>query len=184
MLPIHKETENIVLSSGARLAGIRFHPAVGYGVLGQHFDSPTLLLPEQDLRYSLYQIYSELQILKDNASQIAALHDWVDRNLGFTNIIPGSLVKAMESLKQDKTPGQLSADNELSQRQIERLFKLWLRMTPKRYQRILRMQKTISFIRQHPNLELADVAYRFGFSDQAHMTRECRRITRITPGQI
>ncbi|WP_448546987.1 helix-turn-helix domain-containing protein [Thalassotalea fusca] len=184
MLPIHKKAEHIVIPSGTRLAGIRFHPASGYGVIGQHFDKPTLLSPEQDQRYNLYQVYFNLRSLKDNGSLVEAIYSWVDKNLDFNNMIPDSLAKAMECIKQNKTPGQLSNNNDLSQRQIERLFKLWLKMTPKRFQRILRMQKTISFIRQQQNVDLADVAQRFGYSDQAHMTRECRSIASTTPGQV
>mgnify|MGYP000046815539 FL=1 len=184
MLPINKQAENIVLSSGALLAGIRFHPAIGYGVLGQHFDKPTLLSPEQDQLYNLYRIYSELQMQKDNESQIEALYRWADENLDFTNLIPAPLEKALECIEQDETVGQLSENIELSQRQIERLFKLWLGMTPKHYQRILRIKKTICFLRLHKNLDLADVAQQFGFSDQAHMTREFRTIACITPGQV
>lgn len=79
MLPINKQAKNIVLASGAELAGIRFHPAIGYGVLGQHYDKPTLLLPEQDQAYSLYQIYSELRMQKDNDGRIESLYLWAEK---------------------------------------------------------------------------------------------------------
>ncbi len=72
----------------------------------------------------------------------------------------------------------------MSQRQIERLFKLWLGMTPKYYQRILRVKKVINFLRVHKKVNLADVSQQFGFSDQAHMTREFRAIACATPAQI
>jgi AraC-like DNA-binding protein len=184
MLPVKKQTENIVLSPGAKLAGIRFHPAVGYGVLGQHYDKPTLLFPEEDKLYNLYQIYFELQMQKDNERQIEALYLWANNNLNFNNVIPDSLEKALECIEQDEAPGQISESIELSQRQIERIFNLWLGMAPKYYQRILRVKKAICFLRLHKNVNLADTAQQFGFSDQAHMTREFRTIARITPGQV
>lgn len=184
MLPVKKKAENIVLSPGAQLAGIHFHPAVGYGVLGQHYDKPTLLFPEEDQLYNLYQIYFELRMKKDNENQIKALFLWANNNLNFTNVIPYSLEKALECIEQDEAPGQLSESIELSQRQIERIFKLWLGMTPKYYQRILRVKKSICFLQLHKNINLADAAQQFGFSDQAHMTREFRAIARITPRQV
>lgn len=184
MLPVKKQAENIVLSPGAKLAGIRFHPAVGYGVLGQHYDKPTLLFPEEDKLYNLYQIYFELRMQKDNESQIEALYLWANNNLNFNNVIPDSLEKALECIEQDEAPGQISESIELSQRQIERIFNLWLGMAPKYYQRILRVKKAICFLRLHKNVNLADTAQQFGFSDQAHMTREFRTIARITPGQV
>lgn len=184
MLPVKKKAENIVLFPGAQLAGIRFHPAIGYGVLGHHYDKPTLLLPEQDKLYSLYQIYAELRMQKDNDRQIEALYLWAGKNLSLTNVIPGSLEKALGCIEQGETLGQLSESIELSQRQIERLFKLWLGMVPKHYQRILRVKKAIRFLRLHKNVNLADTAQQFGFSDQAHMTREFRTIACITPGKV
>ncbi|WP_434353937.1 helix-turn-helix domain-containing protein [Psychrobacter sp. HD31] len=184
MLPISRKAENIVLASGAQMSGIRFYPAFGYGILGQHYDKPTLLLPEQDQLYNLYQIYNELRMQKDNEKRIETLHLWADKNLDFTKVIPDSLEKALECIEQGEAPGQLSTNVELSQRQIERIFKLWLGMTPKHYQRILRIKKTIYFLRLHRNANLADVAQQFGFSDQAHMTREFRTIACITPRQV
>lgn len=184
MLPVTKQSEKIVLASGAQLAGIRFHPAIGYGVLGHHYDKPTLLLPEQAQLYGLYQIYSKLRMQKNTDRQNEALYFWALKNLELTKVIPHSLKKALELIEQDSVLGDLSGNFELSQRQIERLFKLWLQMTPKQYQRILRIKKAIYFLRQHNNVNLADVSQQFGFSDQAHMTREFRAIARATPRQI
>ena len=174
----------IVLAAGSQLAGIRFLPAMGYGVLGQHFEKPTLLLPEHDQLYRLYQIYSELRILKDHDKQIKALYLWAERNLTATHLIPSSLQRVLECIEQDEALGHLNENFALSQRQIERLFKRWLGMTPKHYQRILRIKKAVSFLRQHKEVNLADVSLQFGFSDQAHMTREFRAIASTTPGQI
>lgn len=184
MLPTDKLAKNIVLTSGAQLAGIRFHPAIGFGILGRRYDKPTLLLPEQDQLHNLYQIYSELKTLKDNKIQIDTLYLWAEKNLDFTDVIPASLEKALESINHDKTLGNISENIKMSQRQIERLFQHRLGMTPKHYQRILRIKKAINFLRLHKNENLADVAQQFGFSDQAHMTREFRTIACITPGKI
>ena len=152
--------------------------------MGQHYDKPTLLLPEEDQLYNLYRLYNDLRIQKDIERRIETLHRWADKNLDFTKVIPAPLKKALMHIDQDETLGQLSASIDLSQRQIERIFKLWLEMTPKHYQRILRVKKTISFLRTHKKANLADVAHQFGFSDQAHMTREFRTFVCITPGQI
>ncbi|WP_343800810.1 helix-turn-helix domain-containing protein [Marinobacterium maritimum] len=185
MLPVKKMAEKIVMSPGARLAGIRFHPAIGYGVLGRHYDKPTLLLPADDQLYHLYKMFTELQLMtQDNTRQVEALSQWAHHNLDFTNVIPDCLETALESIEQGDSPGQLSESAPLSQRQIERHFRSWLGMTPKHYQRILRIKQAICFLRGHKNANLADVAYAFGFSDQAHMTREFRTIARITPRQV
>lgn len=183
MLPVMNKAENIVLSPGAQLAGIRFHPAIGHGVLGQNYEKPTLLSPEKDQLYGLYNIYSELRIEKDDISLISALFQWADKNFDFTNVIPEHLKVALDFIRQGGRLGELSENINMSQRQIERYFKFFLGITPKCYQRILRIKRTICYMRLHKKENLADIANQFGFSDQAHMTREFRAIALTTPRQ-
>lgn len=184
MLPTNKRKEDIVLPSGSKLAGIRFLPAMGYGILRKHYDKPTLLLPKADKVYGLYTIYSRLQKKTDETGKIETLTHWAKQSFNFTHIIPDSLKKALEYIEQNALLGELSSNITPSQRQIERTFNLWLGMTPKYYQRLLRAKKLIYFLREHKKVCLATVAQQFGFSDQAHMTRELRTIGCITPGKI
>lgn len=184
MLPVQKKAESIVLSPGAQIAGIRFHPAIGYGVLGKHYDKPTLLSSEEDHLYNLHRIYLELQMQKENGSQVETLYLWANKNLDFFNVIPDSLKTALKCIGKDEEPGRLSESIELSQRQIERIFKLWIGMAPKYYQRVLRVKNAIRFLRLNRSANLADTAQQFGFSDQSHMTREFRTIACSTPGKI
>ncbi len=184
LLPVKGRAENIFLTPGARLSGIRFRPAIGYGVLKQHYDKPTLLSPEDDLLYGFYKHYFELRMKKDSKSRVKALQRWANRYLDFNNMIPSPLEEAMQCIEEEVTPGKLSERIDLSQRQIERIFKRWVGMGPKHYQRILRVKKAICYLKLNKNDNLVDAAQRFGFSDQAHMTREFRDIACITPGQL
>lgn len=185
MLPVHKQAETIVLSPGAELAGIRFHPAMGYGVLGQHYSKPSLLPPEEGHLHSLYEVYDELRVQKGERSRVESVYRWAEKNVNVTHVIPSALEKALECIEEDNAVlSALDESTALSQRQVERLFKRWTGMTPKHCQRILRIKKAIGFMKQHESVSLAGVAQQFGFSDQAHMTREFRAIAHITPGQV
>lgn len=173
-----------MLASGARLAGIRFHPAIGYGVLGQHYEKPILLCSENSQLYNLDEIYLKLRGIEENTSIVETLTRWANIHLDFTHVIPDNLEKALGAIKQGEALATLSETTNTSQRHLERYFKRWLGMTPKHYQRVLRIKKTLCYLRQHQGTNLADVAHQFGFSDQAHMTREFRAIANITPGQL
>nr|WP_001897448.1 helix-turn-helix domain-containing protein [Vibrio cholerae] len=59
-----------------------------------------------------------------------------------------------------------------------------MNISPKQYQRILRVQRTVNYLRQNKGVSLVEVSQQFGFSDQAHMTREFRAIACITPGKV
>ncbi|UPQ90004.1 helix-turn-helix domain-containing protein [Vibrio sinaloensis] len=184
LLPVEKSSQLISLSAGTQIAGIRFHPAIGYGVLGRLYDEPTVLSVESDTLYRFYDLYSELKSADNNNQRVTILSQWIGENFDFSNVIPKSLQLALDCIRQEIAPGELETQVALSQRQIERQFKQWIEMTPKQYQRILRVREALDYLRTHHNVELVEVAQRFGFSDQAHMTREFKAIAAITPGRL
>jgi AraC-like DNA-binding protein len=55
---------------------------------------------------------------------------------------------------------------------------------PKTVERIWRVQRFLHVARAPGRINLARMASTVGFSDQAHMTREVRSITGLTPGQL
>jgi AraC-like DNA-binding protein len=70
-----------------------------------------------------------------------------------------------------------------SERQIERRFLRETGLSPKRYSRILRLQRTLSHL-DHPRRgSLTELAYALGYADQAHLNRDFKQLTGITPGQ-
>ena len=86
-------------------------------------------------------------------------------------------------MKNSKITGQINNDIPLSQRQLKRQFQKWLGMTPKNFQRIIRVKKVLNDLKLNPDTGLVSLAYNNGFSDQAHMTRELKKIAKVTPGQ-
>ena len=70
MMPVDKITQSITLPPGSRLAGIRFHPASGYGVMGRHYNRP-LLMPADELKHSsLQQVFNDLKVQESSDSQL------------------------------------------------------------------------------------------------------------------
>ncbi|NQY35884.1 MAG: AraC family transcriptional regulator [Alteromonadaceae bacterium] len=63
----------------------------------------------------------------------------------------------------------------------ERQFQKWIGITPKHYQRIIRVTNTRNSLKRNPDVDLVDLALNKGFTDQAHMTREFKQIAQITP---
>lgn len=184
LLPVEKVAAPISLAPGSQLAGIRFQPAIGYGLIGQHFDRPTVMTADPVHLPGLTHLYRELTSRQTTIDRVDTLQGWVGDHFRFTNILPRPLKQALDGIKADAGPGGLNDHLDVSQRHVERLFRHWMEMTPKQYQRILRVKRTINYIREHGQTNLAEVAQQFGFSDQAHMTREFRAIARLTPGKV
>ncbi len=68
----------------------------------------------------------------------------------------------------------------LSERQLRRRFADAVGYGPKTLARVLRFQR---FLALGPG-DLASLAYTAGYADQAHLTRECRRLSGRTPAEL
>lgn len=184
LLPLKKRKEEITLPAGARLAGIRFHPAIGYGVFGKRICTPTLLSIEDDITYGFYGALDKMQSQQTNLDRMNTLYQWVEQQLDFTHVIPDSLEKALANIKPNTPLRNINQDVPLSLRQLERQFKRRMGITAKYYQRILRVKQSVQFLKNNQELSLADIALQFGFSDQAHMTREFQAIACTSPKKL
>ncbi|MCZ4567332.1 helix-turn-helix domain-containing protein [Rhodococcus erythropolis] len=72
----------------------------------------------------------------------------------------------------------------LTSRQLQRRCNDAFGYGPATLRSILRLQRFMALARSRPALGLAESAAHCGFSDQAHLTRECRRISSLTPAAL
>jgi AraC-like DNA-binding protein len=74
----------------------------------------------------------------------------------------------------------LAADIGLSERQLRRRCHASVGYGPKTLQRVLRLRRFMKADRA----DLARAAVEAGYADQAHLARECRRLTGLSPGRL
>ena len=183
MQPVSKQAQEITLSPGAMVVGIRFHPAMSFAILGSIYQQATAIVQAQADVRAFNNLTEQLKKSSGHYARIVILYRWLNSLLPLVDNIPVPLASALQALENKRSPGELSAQVPLSQRQIERQFQKWLDMTPKYYQRISRVKSALKILKLQPTTELADLALNIGFSDQAHMTREFKYIAKITPKQ-
>lgn len=79
---------------------------------------------------------------------------------------------------------RLAALTGTTERQLQRKFEEQIGISPKRYAGITRMQYALRMLRKKSgDLSLAGVACESGFFDQAHLIREMKNLSGLTPGQ-
>jgi AraC-like DNA-binding protein len=78
---------------------------------------------------------------------------------------------------------EVAAGVYVSERQLERRFAERVGYGPKTFQRIARFQRAVEQL-QRDGGELARAAASAGYADQAHLTRESRRLAGLTPRQL
>jgi hypothetical protein len=71
---------------------------------------------------------------------------------------------------------------DLGARQLRRRFADAVGYGPKTLQRILRFQRFLALAQDSP--DLARLAVEAGYADQAHLTRECRRLSGLPPAAL
>jgi AraC-like DNA-binding protein len=103
---------------------------------------------------------------------------------------------AVGAARPDVRVRELADRVGVSERQLRRRFAAAVGYGPKTLQRVLRFQRFLALARREPGLpeawpfgpettpaptDLARLALDAGYADQAHLTRECRRLAGVTP---
>jgi AraC-like DNA-binding protein len=178
--PTNQRAHLIHLPSGTDLVGVRFQPG-----MGRLFH--TKLAKQEDTNGPLQTsefIQSLLGQLKDclnTQERIELLDKAFYQRVSSMTDTHDPVLKAVELLQQSSRVDLLDV-LPLSQRQIERQFQHRLSMSPKYFQRLRRVRAVLLALKEGRNhTRLAELAIEYGFSDQAHMTRECQLIAGITP---
>lgn len=78
---------------------------------------------------------------------------------------------------------EVAARAYVSERQLERRFAERIGYGPKTFQRIMRFQRVAGQLRRG-GVGLARAAASAGYADQAHLTRESRRLAGLSPRQL
>jgi AraC-like DNA-binding protein len=77
--------------------------------------------------------------------------------------------------------GDVARQTALSRKRFIRVFFDRVGVTPKRYWRIRRFQRVLRHIRRRAPDRWSAVAMRYGYADQAHLIREFRELSGLTP---
>ncbi len=72
----------------------------------------------------------------------------------------------------------------LSQKQFNRVFTDYIGATPKEFHRIIRFQRALFILQNHPDMQLTHLAYDAGYYDQSHLIKDFRQFTGMTPGEF
>ena len=72
----------------------------------------------------------------------------------------------------------------ITRRHLERQFKEYVGLGAKHIARIARIHGAIDLLQQRPLLSGAEIAAECGYSDQAHLIRECQALTGRTPQHL
>ncbi|GAA6143846.1 helix-turn-helix domain-containing protein [Hydrogenophaga sp. 5NK40-0174] len=140
------------VEAGQRFIGYRLRP-------GTLIDDQALLLAVQ--KRDILDISGVASDLVAHTARLAALDEAL-----------ASIQEGLPTLSSDHWP-------TIGERKLQRLFQRHTGKPPVFWRRLARWRKAMRWLNQP--IELAEIALMAGYSDQAHMTKECRRWCGMTP---
>ena len=159
------------LSGGERLRGLRFRTAA----IGPALGLPAYEL--RDLQMPLRELFP--------ACEAGRIADQVWRGELPSFLDPGvrerRVEHALASLRRQTRVGAIAEDLGVSARHLRRLVLAHTGLEPRTLSRIMRFQRFLDLSDRAAEPFLADLAARAGYADQAHLTREVRALSGLTP---
>jgi len=92
--------------------------------------------------------------------------------------------KAFTDIEQHQsifTVAQLAALQKMTVRSLQRLFKEYVGLSPKWAIQLFRLREAAKQMESQNHLDLSQLAFKLGYADQAHFSKDFKRITGKTP---
>ncbi|GLU54556.1 helix-turn-helix transcriptional regulator [Dyadobacter frigoris] len=121
-------------------------------------------------------IFSKIQIVENFLTRKLTMSNQAD-NLAFNTI------KLIHHHNGNLSVNQLTSILQISERKLQRTFEEHIGLPPKRYSGVIRIQYFLKLLRKSPRSFQTKLVYDAGFFDQAHLIREMKNISGITPSQ-
>ncbi|HEY6297380.1 MAG TPA: AraC family transcriptional regulator [Streptosporangiaceae bacterium] len=176
------------MPGGTIITGVRFRPAAGGPALG------VPLGELRDLRVDLSDLRrSEARRLPGTLDPDTAMARALDVAAALiSDGAPDQAVTWAAELLEDPQvrTEQVAGHIGLSERQLRRRCQDAVGYGPKTLQRVLRFRRFVAQVDaatrspRGPAGDLATIAARAGYADQAHLTRECRALAGLTPAAL
>jgi AraC-like DNA-binding protein len=159
------------------MTGVRLAPWAAFAVLGvAAHELRDQRVPARELGARGRALADALAGLTDRAAIEARL-----RAIAGAVTIDRRLPRAIAALATDARVAAVARTVDLSERQLERLLLQHVGLGPKRLARIARLRTALALARRGA---LADAALAAGYADQAHLAREVRALTGLTPSAL
>jgi AraC-like DNA-binding protein len=183
-----------VIPARSTIVGVRFHPGTAPPL-------PTVLDDLVDQRIGLVELWGSLEDrLVDTMARAATperallyLQSHLVQEFRRTSVVDSLVGAAVHALMpwQPLNIDALANHLALSQSQLRRRCLQAVGMTPKVLQRTLRFQGFLALAQAGAPASgrrgadgVAGLAIDAGYADQAHLSRECLRLTGVTPSQL
>jgi AraC-like DNA-binding protein len=176
-----------IVAPGTTIVGVRFRPGAAPAVLGLPAREFVDAVVGSDQLWDALGVELSERIAGSGAASEAAsmLEAAVFARLAEGPRLDAIVAETVQRIMcgQMEGVGSLASSLKVSERQLRRRCEAAIGVTPKVLERMVRFQGFLALAgrSEHPTAELGRLALEAGYSDQAHLSRESRRLTGRTP---
>jgi AraC-like DNA-binding protein len=176
-------------SSGiVRIVATRFYAwgALPFLAPGYQSSSTVKVIPGDEWRGLADKINPKIQAQNYDGA-VADIEDFLIGKLLTANFDVKQIEMAAQILYREKGQFRVSELAEycnLSERQLQRQFQNTVGVSPKTLARTIRFEEIRNRLMFNPDASLTDLAYEFGYTDQAHFIHDFKEFTGRTPGEF
>lgn len=186
-----KEPQIETLSPGAVIVGFRFRPGAAAGWLGVPASEIVGARLDIDELWGtcVRALTDRLKAAPDLDDLVRQLEETVGKHTEGRDALDWQMSRAFEIVDDGPPPETplvpfLQRHLHMSERTLRRRFEDAFGYGPKTLDRILRFQRFRRLRRQQRDASAAQLAIEAGYADQAHLIRESRRLTGVTPSAL
>lgn len=184
----HSRAVHLSLSLRIHALGIRFHPGGAFPFFLpplHEINNATAALTEVG-HSEVEEVCDRLCLAKSLNERLQVLDTWLLNRLAAAGAPVRSALttRAVAELKRqagDLVIGQLCDQLGVSRRQLERVFRTHVGLSPKTVANIYRVEHARALICALPDISLTEIGYRAGYYDQSHFVHDFNRIVDETP---
>lgn len=167
-------------ASSAESIGVRFAPGESFRLLALPAHEATdEMVP---LKVAWGALAKELESRVSDAptteARLAAVERVLEDRLRSAAPVDLRVRKVIDALCSRVAPPR---DLHVGSRQLRRLFKTYVGISPKVFQRVVRMQRAVGRMDRAPSSSWAGIATDCGYFDQSHLVREFRSLVGLSP---
>ena len=186
-----KEPQIEQLPAGAVIVGFRFRPGAAAGWLG--VPASEIVGARLDLRElwgtRARELTDHIKAAPGLAGLLRQLEETVGKRTEGHDALDPLMGRAFVVIDEGRTPetpllALLLARLNMSERTLRRRFEDAFGYGPKTLDRILRFHRFRRLRKKAGNVSTAALAIEAGYADQAHLIRESRRLTGVTPAAL
>lgn len=178
------DSRQLILSGNVRAFGILFRAGGAFPLFGIPM-SEFSTSAESSFSLPLHDLHEQLAETSELSGKVEHVESWLfdllDKNQVSTTIVP-SILKLIETYCGQKSIKQIAGEIRFSERQLERLFKKEVGLTPIKYAGLIRLHQARLVLKHCKAATLTEVAQLAGYYDQAHFCSTFKKTIGVTPG--